>query len=338
MRSRGALSGACVALLALGWVTTPAVHAAQQPAAQAAQAFVVPDDLGAFIAEVARAMAEEPAKGRQMISRAARAIESREVSGENRLYAALLLARGYRGAAALARVRAYLADAPANRELGLAVLADAASFDAEHFAEAREAYAAYQAAFGSSATTDPLRPGVPLRLWLEEAMARVALLDNEDMPTALTHYARARAIAEALPPGAMPLEDRFRLRWYHADALHATGRRDEAMTLLESTRPLVKDDTKLRLQLEDFILFKQTNALVEAGRHAEARALLERRLPEFEAAPISKRRVTKLLDRVKLVDQPAPELAENVQWVGGGPHTLAALRGHVVVLEFLTSG
>ncbi len=331
------LASVAGALSAPVWAQSSGAPA--QPAAAATPAApAVPEDLAAYCAEVARRLAAEPQQGRRMLMMAAREVASRQLTGENQAFGALLLARGSQHEKALAVARAYLDGRPQRTELGLAALIDAASWKVETAPVAREAYARFAAEFGTSATADPLRQGAPLRLAVEEAMARVAIIDGEDSPAAARHYGRALEIVEAMPPATIPLEDHFRLRWYLADAISSTGDRIRAQQLLEATRTLVAGDQRLSLQLEDFILFKVVAGLLDEQKYAEARALLERRLPEFAPSPVNARRIGKLLDRVKLVGAPAPALAREARWIGGGPLTLEGLRGKVVLLEFFTSG
>lgn len=322
------------------WAQSPGAPA--QPAAGAPSAApatpAVPEDLASYCAELARRLATEPQQGRRMLMIGAREVASRQLTGEQQALGALLLARGFQHERAIAVARAYLAGQPGRPDLGLAALIDAASWKMETAPVAREAYARFGAGFAAAATADPLRQGAPLRLSVEEAMARVAMIDGEDAPSAVRHYGRALEIVEALPPGTIPLEEHFRLRWYLADALSSSGDRDRARQLLEATRTLVAGDERLSLQLEDFILFKVVAALLDEQKYVDARALLERRLPEFAPSPVNARRVGKLLDRVKLVGAPAPALAREARWIGGGPLTIEGLRGKVVLLEFFTSG
>ncbi len=328
---------ACASAWATQAQTTGAV--AGQPSAATAPALpAVPEDLAAHCAELSRRSAADPQLGRRMLSAAAREVASRQLTGENQAYGALLLARAHQYDRAMAVARAYLGGQPARPDLGLAALIDAASWKMETGAAAREAYARYAAEFGTSSAPDPLRPGAPLRLSVEESMARVAIIDGEDSQTAARHYGRALDIIEALPPGTVPLEDHFRLRWYLADAISSSGDRERAQQLLEATRTLVAGNQRLSLQIEDFILFKVVAGLLDEQKYGEARALLERRLPEFAPSPVNARRIGKLLDRVKLVGAPAPALAREARWIGGGPLTLEGLRGQVVLLEFFTSG
>lgn len=294
----------------------------------------VPEDLGAFVRETGRL---ERVQAQRAFSAAARVLESREVSGENLLYAGLILGRAYRHQKAMEHLQTYLAGRPANRELALAGLIDAASWPDTDYALARRSYETYLREFPDSKATDPLGRGALLRRMVEEAMARVSALDGEDQVAAAQHYQRALEAAAAGSPESFPIADLFRLRWWRADAIAASGKLDEALDYLLATRPLVKSDPKSALDLEDRIVFKQTDKMMNERKYAEARAMIVKRLPEFASDPILTRRVSKLLDRLKLVDAPAAEFV-SARWIGGGPHTLAALRGKVVLLEFFTSG
>ncbi len=298
----------------------------------------LPEDLRAFVTQLGEQTKTDPAGARRTISSAARLVPKTTLTGENRVYGALLAIRGHQYKPALELALDYLNDVPANRELALAVGIESASWLNAEFARARQMYGDYARDFGASRTPDPLRGGAPLRVTIEESMARIAYLDGEDTERASIHYQHALKAIEGAGPKSVPLEDLFRLRWYYADAIAAVGRSEEALEYLYETRPIVKGQQLLELQLEDFILFKETDKLLNQAKYAEARARLEKRLPDFEPAPVNKRRITKLLDRVKLVGAAAPDLAPNIRWIGGGPHTLPELRGKVVMLEFFTSG
>jgi len=332
--SRILLQAAIIALISL---PTGLAAAAIQSSAPAQAPAAVPDDLAAYIREVAAQIRANRQQAQRSINTMAAAIASRSLTGENLLYAGIILARARRYEAAIERLNLYLSGSPANRELALAAIIEAASWLDKSYDVARQAYAAYAREFASSTTRDPLREGVLLRMGIEESMARVALLDGDDNKAAAEHYRRALAAAKASTPGSVPLEDIFRLRWWYADAIAADGRLDEALAYLLETRPMVKDDPRIALQLEDRILFKQTDKMMSERRYAEARAMVEKRLREFAPDPILHRRVSKLLDRLKLVDSAAPELAAG-RWIGGGPLSIAGLRGKVVLLEFFTSG
>jgi tetratricopeptide (TPR) repeat protein len=315
------------------------IAAQQQPApAQPPSMTALPEDLGAFVQEL-----NDPAKTeRQVVQRkvaqSGRLVPKTALAGENMVYGALLAVRASQYKPALDLALQYLQTSPRERELATAVAIESASWLATDYARARQLYAEYAKQFDGSRTTDPLKGRTPLRVTVEESMARVAYLDGEDSERAGAHYQQALRAIDAAGPGSTPVDQHFRLRWYYADAIAAAGRTEEALKYLVDTRPLVQGEQLLELQLEDFILFKETDKLLNAGKYAEARAMLEKRLPEFEPAPVNKRRITKLLDRVRLVGTAAPALAEKLHWVGGGPHDLMALRGKVVMLEFFTSG
>jgi hypothetical protein len=317
--------------------------AAQQPpqkpaAAQPAPVTSLPEDLAAYVKQLGDLAQTDKQTAQRSIAQAGRLVPKTALQGENVVYGALLAIRASQYKPALDLALQYLQGTPRQRELALAVAIESASWINTELARARELYADYARSFDGSRTTDPLKGRTPLRVTVEEAMARVAYLDGEDTERAATHYQHALKAIEAAGRDSVMLDNLFRLRWYYADAIASVGRSEEALAYLYETRPIVKGERLLELQLEDFILFKETDKLLNQGKYAEARAILEKRLPEFEPAPVNKRRITKLLDRVKLVGAPAPDLAANIRWVGGGPHTLPDLRGQVVMLEFFTSG
>jgi tetratricopeptide (TPR) repeat protein len=339
MRRIHRLLGIAVAVLLVVLVAVPL--AAQQPpppAAQPAPITSLPDDLAAYVKQLGEMAQTDKQAAQRSIAQAGRLVPKTTLQGENVVYGALLAIRANQYKPALDLSLQYLQATPRQRELALAVAIESASWITTELGRARELYADYTRSFEGSRTADPLKGRTPLRVTVEEAMARVAYLDGEDTERAATHYQNALKAIEAAGRDSVMLDNLFRLRWYYADAIASVGRSEEALAYLYETRPIVKGERLLELQLEDFILFKETDKLLNQGKYAEARAILEKRLPEFEPAPVNKRRITKLLDRVKLVGAPAPDLAANIRWVGGGPHTLPDLRGQVVMLEFFTSG
>ncbi|MFB3855499.1 MAG: hypothetical protein ACE148_17005 [Vicinamibacterales bacterium] len=312
--------------------------AVQEPVAQQAAAAQPPADLQRFVAEMAKKFETDRAAAQRELNAVSRAIEKAVHEGEDRLWAGLILARASRRAPAVKNLEAYLSSpSPANRELALAFVVEAGSWEEPMMAGARRAYAEYMKSYGESGALDPLRPGVPLRVGVEEAMARVSLLDGENTKAAGEHYRNALD-AIARHKASLPFEDYFRLRTYYADSLEADGKLGEAVAFLEAMRSDVKHDPKTAARLEDFITFKRVHELSEERKFAEARDLVRKNIPSVEADPISVKRLTKLLGRLELVGGPAPEFAGPMHWVGGEPRTLASLRGHVVLLEFLTSG
>jgi hypothetical protein len=313
--------------------------AAQQAApAQPPPLTSLPGDLEAYVRQLGEMAKTDRTGAQRAVASAGRLVPKATLEGENVAFGALLAIRGHQYKPALDLALQYLEKPGTQKELALAVAIEAASWINTEYARARRLYADFAREFPRSRERDPLRAGAPLRVTVEESMARVAYLESEDSERAATHYQHALKAIEDAGRNSVPLEDFFRLRWYYADAIAAVGRSEEALQYLYETRPVVKGKQLLELQLEDFILFKETDKLLNQAKYAEARAILERRLPEFEPAPVNKRRITKLLDRVKLVGAPAPELAANVRWIGGGPYTLPDLRGRVVMLEFFTSG
>lgn len=315
-----------VALLGL-WAGYPGLAVAQTATA-------MPDDLSAYVRDLGKQMTDDRPAALRSVNQVARNLLALEVTGEDLLYAGLILVEGRQHDAALKRFNAYLAGSPASREQGLAGVIAAASFKEENCELAKAAYENYLQTYGSSRTEDLLRPGVPLILRVEQSMAQALALSKGDP---IRHYERALEALKKAEPGRVAVQDVFNLRWYYADALAGSERLDEAIQYLIDTRPVVQSDPKTALQLEDRILFKQTARLVEQGKHEEARVMLERRLPEMTGDEIVHRRVSKLLDRVKLINAAAPELVPGV-WIGSEPLTLAGLKGKVVVLEFFTSG
>jgi tetratricopeptide (TPR) repeat protein len=327
-----------ISLAAVVLVAMPMAAQQQPPPAQPPPMTALPEDLGAFVKELNDPAQTERQNVQRKIAQAGRLVPKTTLTGENVVYGALLAVRASQYKPGLDLALQYLQNNPRERELATAVAIESASWLATDYARARQLYAEYAKQFDGSRATDPLKGRTPLRITVEESMARVAYLDGEDTERAAMHYQQALRAIDAAGAGSVPVDQHFRLRWYYADAIAAVGRTEEALKYLVDTRPLVRGEQLLELQLEDFILFKETDKLLNAGKYGEARAMLEKRLPEFEPAPVNKRRITKLLDRVKLVGAEAPALAQNLHWVGGGPHDLMALRGKVVMLEFFTSG
>jgi hypothetical protein len=334
-------------ILATALALAVAALAAQQPpppqTAPTAQALptltALPDDLASHVKSISETMLKDKPQATRLINLSARLVPKTTLTGENRVYGALLAARGHQYQAGLDLATAYLNEPGGkNRQIALAAAIEGASWLDKQYTVARQHYVTYVKEYGTRTTIDPLRGKAPLRLAVEESMARVEYLDGENQAEAAEHYQIALKAIAAAGEASVPLEDRFRLRWWYADAVNSSGRLDASLEYLVATRPLVKGHQLMELQLEDFILFRTTDKLANQHKYAEARAMLERRLPEFEPAPVNKRRITKLLDRMKLVDSPAPELAPGARWVGAEPMTIAALRGKVVMLEFFTSG
>jgi thiol-disulfide isomerase/thioredoxin len=127
--------------------------------------------------------------------------------------------------------------------------------------------------------------------------------------------------------------------WLARGAL-ATKRLDDAERYATETRRLVRDtlrskpvdsDAHLAVALGAAIEV-QAQALAAHGERAEAVSALESELKQYWETSL-RTRLQKNLNLLTLVGKPAPAL-ETGAWIGPKPATLAALKGHPVLLFF----
>ena len=184
------------------------------------------------------------------------------------------------------------------------------------------------------------RPWLPICLLVVSAAAQISLVNNVRALIAVHNMAAADQLARAYQSriGATS-ELAAALSWLARGALDA-GSFDQADTYATEARNLTLSLLKSRRLDQDPWLPTALGAAIEVhaqtlaarGERPEALAYLREQFKLFSATSLAER-IRKNINLLNLEGKPSPPL-EAPEWFGPKPPSLAALRGHPVLLFF----